>query len=104
MEQEITLQQAVQALRKQNGERLEAGQEDGRNLMAAALEQQLNISRERAKGIVRDLEDAHSVRWVTPEVEQKGQDPSPAIIVPGAFDPDTARIVAGAPGQGYWQL
>jgi hypothetical protein len=103
MDQEITLQQAVQALRKQYGERIDAGQEEGRDLMADALEQQLAISRDRAKGIVRDMEAAHSVRWIEPRVE-RGQEPGPAIIAPGAFDPDTARIAAGVPEQGYWQL
>jgi hypothetical protein len=103
MAEQVTLQQAVQALKKQFGDRIEAGQDEGRNLMAEALEQALNVSKDRARGIVQDLEEAHSVRWMT-QVEQGAQGAGPAILAPGPFDPETARVVAALPTQGYWQL
>lgn len=102
MEREISLQDAVQALKEQYGERVDAGQDEGRDMMAETLQNALGVSAGRAKEIVRDLEEAHSIRWVA-QTEQ-GEEAGPAVVVPGMFDHDTSRVVASVPVRGYWQL
>jgi hypothetical protein len=102
MEQEITLQQAMQALRRHYGEGFEAGREEGRALMAEALCTELSISKDKAKGVVEDLEQAHSVNWIERQVD------APAVLprstVQGTSGSNVSPIMVNTKMQGYWQL
>lgn len=52
----VHLQDAAQLLKEQFGERLETGKEEGRDLMAEALQEKMGLSQEKAKEVVAVLE------------------------------------------------
>ena len=109
MEKQVSLQEAAAVLREQFGERLAAGQGEGRDMMKDVLKHKFNISDHDASELVRSLEAAHSIRWFEP----RG---GPSAIAPAApIGPSGGGVVVGdAPGnilpvgaegaEGYWQL
>ncbi len=102
MAQEITLQQAMDALKKQYGERLEAGREEGRELMADVLSAQLDIPKERARGVVEDLEAAGSIRWRERHTREPGVPPS--LAVQGTSGSNVSPIMVSTNIEGYWRF
>jgi hypothetical protein len=76
---ELTLGNAVRALQDELGESFKAGFEQGREMMAKALEKQLQLEREQAEGIIQDLIDARTIRFeggtVNVPQEQTGVNP-----------------------------
>ena len=104
MAETITLEKAADALGRHFGERLVAGRDEGRRLLAEALQEELGVSMRQAKQLVRDLENARSIPWVEREVEQDENAPGPALMMPDMVARQTGRGVAKTPGQGYWQL
>lgn len=91
---EIGTAEAASALTNQFGAQLEAGHDEGRNLMADALHKQFGISIRAAQQLVDDLEQARTIRWIT---HHPGGAPADRTIgrVPGVGILD---------GEGYWQL
>lgn len=63
MVEKISLAAAVTALQENFGSRLEATREEGHRLMVDALQSQFNISRHEADNLVRDLEQARTIRY-----------------------------------------
>ncbi|MGH8248884.1 MAG: hypothetical protein ACREUU_20950 [Gammaproteobacteria bacterium] len=103
----IELSDAVRALQNRFGPRLAGGQDEGRRLMAEALEEHFRVLRGEAKDLVQALEDAHTIRWVD---ERGGLATVPHAATPfaeslGAESPGGLPSSAGIPlGSGYWQL
>lgn len=65
MDKEVSLEQAVAALRKMYGPEYGAGFEDGKADMAKTLEEQLGLSSEDAQAAIEGLVGAHTIRWVS---------------------------------------
>jgi hypothetical protein len=109
---EIQLQDAAQTLKDHFGERLDVGQEEGRERMAEALQARMDLSEEEAKEVVAALEESRTVRWETGTEE--GVEPTMGIpmIIPfgGQTAPQshstTGPTAAAAPlmSVGYWRL
>lgn len=102
MDQEITLQQAMEALKKHYGEGLAAGREEGRDLLADALCTELGIPKNKAKGIVQDLEAAHSIQWTERQVNPPGVPPS--YTAQGTSGSNVTPIMVNTNMQGYWDF
>jgi hypothetical protein len=102
----IQLQDAAQLLKERFGDRLEAGREEGRDLMAEALQERMGLSEEEAKEAVAALEKANTIRW-------RGQEelgsPTPAVtpfadVTGGASSAGPTTSAAVPLVEGYWQL
>jgi hypothetical protein len=102
----VQLQDAAQLLKEQFGGRLEAGREEGRDLMAEALQEKMGLSQEEARETVTPLEKANTIRW-------RGQDevesPTPAVtpfadVTGGASSAGPTTSAAVPFVDGYWQL
>lgn len=65
MENQVSLEQAVAALRKMYGPEYGAGFDDGKKDMAKTLEEQLGLSGGDAKAAIEALVQAHTIRWVS---------------------------------------
>jgi hypothetical protein len=91
----------MDALKKHYGEKLQAGREEGRDLMADALCAQLGIPKERAQGVVQDLEAAGSIQWSGP-----GPEPGvpPSYAVQGTSGSNVTPIMVNTNTQGYWRF
>ena len=63
MEQELNLGEAARALQTEHGDSLQAGLEQGKEIMALTLQDGLKISGADAKKLVEALIEAHTVRW-----------------------------------------
>jgi len=63
MADELNLGQAMRALQSEFGESFNAGLEQGKEMMALALQDGLQISRKDADKVVEALIDARSIRW-----------------------------------------
>ncbi len=72
MSSSVTLEQAVDALKKMYGERMENGYEDGKDAMTLTLEEQLHIGKHEARQLVEGLIAARTIRY------QGGADSLPA--------------------------
>jgi hypothetical protein len=59
----IGLVEAAAALRDHFGSRLDAGREEGHDLIVDALRKQFSISGRAARNLVKDLEQARTIRW-----------------------------------------
>jgi hypothetical protein len=102
----VQLQDAAQFLREHFGERLEAGREEGRDLMAEALQEGLGLSQQEAENMVASLEEANTIRWRGQE-EAGLQTPAvtPFADVTGGAAPAGPTTSAAIPlVAGYWQL
>ena len=85
----ISLAEAAAALHDLFDVRLEAGKDEGRRLMADALQKQLRISGREARKLVEELEQARTIRYrpgtqSTP-VSVGGQLPLSPISVTGSY-------------------
>lgn len=63
MEQELNLGDAARALQTEHGDTLQAGLDQGKEIMALTLQDRLKISRAEADTLVEALIEAHTVRW-----------------------------------------
>ena len=63
MSEQISLGQAMRALHSEFGDAFPAGLEQGKEMMALALQDRLNLERTQADELVNDLIEARSVRW-----------------------------------------
>jgi len=63
MDTQVTLEQAIAALRTMYGDTMENGYEDGKDAMVAALEEQLHVPKHEAKELVEGLIKARTIRW-----------------------------------------
>lgn len=63
MDNPVSLEQAVAALRRMYGPEYGAGFDDGKENMAKTLEEQLGVSGDEAKAAVDALVEAHTIRW-----------------------------------------
>lgn len=102
----IDLQEAAAVLKEHFGARLEAGEAEGRQLMADVLQEKLLLAAEEAEQLITALEQAQTVRWV--EVGQSSSLPQammPFAEATGAQAPGgPATSAEVAFGGGYWQL
>lgn len=64
MSANVTLEQAVAALKNMYGESMENGYEDGIDAMTLTLEESLHLSKHDAKQLVQDLVKARTIRYV----------------------------------------
>ncbi len=102
----ISATEAMQALKDQFGPRLNENHEGGRRVMAEVIQEHFGVSADEAREVVKDLEAAHSIRWV-----ESGPGPvaSPSTSTPmggtltGQGAPDVP-LAADTNGGGYWQL
>jgi hypothetical protein len=103
---EVTLQQATHALKEHFGNRVDAGREDGRDLMAEVLRERFQVTDHEAKKMVEALEHGHGVRWVEGRI---GTLPAAYSLHPNE-EPyaDTNPTGTEQPTipleEGYWQL
>lgn len=105
MTNEISLQDAMDVLRKQYGEGLAAGREEGRDIMADALRAELGIAPQRAKELVHQLEEAHSITLSERQIESGGEQPGPVIAMPATSSSGPAApLLADVNIQGYWRF
>lgn len=104
MANEITLQDAMDVLRKQYGEGLAAGREEGREIMADTLRAGLGIAPQRAKELVHQLEEAHSMKWSERRIERGGTETGAVIAMPATTSAPAAPILADINIQGYWRF
>jgi len=65
MQDQVSLQKAVAALREQYGATYNAGYEDGKQDMAKTLEEKINLSRAEAKATIEALIEGHTIRWAS---------------------------------------
>jgi hypothetical protein len=65
MQEQVSLEQAVAALKKQYGPSLVMGFEDGKDDMAKTLEKELAIDAGQAKQAVEALVETHTIEWVS---------------------------------------
>jgi hypothetical protein len=65
MENTVSLEQAVTALRTQYGREYAAGFEDGKADMAKTLEKDLGVNGAQAKQVIEALVEAHTIRWLS---------------------------------------
>lgn len=63
MQEQVSLEQAVAALKKMYGPTLVMGFDDGKADMAKTLEKELGISAAQAKQEVEALVEAHTIKW-----------------------------------------
>jgi hypothetical protein len=63
VEQELNLGEAARALQTEHGDSLQAGLEQGKEIMVLTLQDRLRISRSEADKLVEALIQAHTVRW-----------------------------------------
>jgi hypothetical protein len=102
--QEITLEQAADALRRHyGGKGFEASHEDGPNLMSDAMRQELGIEKEQADDLVHKLMDNQTVRWIARGMNVIPPD-TVEDIVPGTREIDHGRVVPETGAHGYWQV
>jgi hypothetical protein len=102
----IGLSEAVRALQKRYGERLEAGRDEGRDMLADALAEDFGLARGEAEELVGALEQAQTILWVGGE-ERLGAAPHPAAMAGKTPTTDAQHGYAQAPipvEGGYWQL
>ncbi|MGH2544758.1 MAG: hypothetical protein ACRDIB_18355 [Ardenticatenaceae bacterium] len=98
---------AVAALKEHFGERIAGTQEEGRDLMVQALQDDLGLSHEEAAESVDALARAHSIEWIEAGVQgpSVAQSTIPFAEALGAENPAGAATSAEAPiGGGYWRL
>ena len=65
MEQEVSLEQAVAALKNQYGPTLVMGFDDGKDDMSKTLERALGIPGHEAKKVVDALVETKTIRWAS---------------------------------------
>jgi hypothetical protein len=94
MSQDLSLTDAVNALRDQFGHDLRAGRDEGRDMMVDALSERLSISREDAKKAVEALEKSRTIQWVEADAAQD--------IALGA--PSTGQGMPLGVEEAYWQF
>lgn len=63
MDQELNLGEAVRAVQAEYGESFAAGLEQGKEMMALALQDRLKVARAEADKVVEALIDARTIRW-----------------------------------------
>ncbi len=98
--------EAMQVLRDQFGQKLEAGSAEGRQMMADALADHFNISKDEARRLIDGLEQAHSIRWVEGQVGPALR-PTPPTVSGGTLNttgPTQTPEGLDTGGGGYWQL
>jgi hypothetical protein len=105
MAREIGLQEAAEALRRHyGGKGVEAGRDEGLDLMVNAMRQELGISRERAEQLVNELEKAHRIHWVARGVAPATPESRTQELVPGTVEHHTGQVSADPGARGYWQV
>lgn len=87
-------QQALEALRRAFGFRLEAGPEEGRRHLVAAVAERLRIDESEARDAVFALEHAGAIRYEGPGSVE-------AVPVGG---PMAAAVPPPAGGPGHWRI
>jgi hypothetical protein len=104
---QMNLAETVRILKEHFGERVTGTKDEGRDLMAQALQDQLGLSKDEARDAVDALERAHTIRWRdTPTtIGTVAQATMPFAEALGAENPAGAATSAQAPlDAGYWQL
>lgn len=95
----IGLTEAAAALKDHFGPRLETGHDEGLRLMAEVLQERLSVSRRQANGLVRDLEQGRSVRWVA-----ERETPTPGVGSGTGLTVGWELPIPAPTEEGYWQL
>lgn len=94
MAHKVELSEAVAALQTHFGHQLRAGRDEGRDMMADALEEHFGMSEGEAEELIQVLEQAHTIRWV-----ERGDAQDVAI---GA--PTTGQGMPLGVPDAYWQF
>ena len=101
----VGIAEAAAALEDHFGNRLEVERDEGRRLMAEALQARFGIARPAARKLVEALEAAHSVRWIKVAFRAVPEINLASGTGRGADSEAAGAVVRGAGGdQGYWQL
>ncbi len=103
MAQTVSLEQARDALRRHFGRDLRTTIEAGRAQLADALMQDFGLAEPEARRLVRELEDAHTIRWVQGG-DTVSSDNSLAGTQFGAQGLPPAAISGLTHSEGYWEL
>ena len=103
---DIQLTRAAQALRDHFGERVPGARDEGRRILAEALEIELGMSADEARRAVEALEKAHSIEFVESGIRGSvAQANMPFGEALGVENPAGAATSAEAPlDSGYWRL
>jgi hypothetical protein len=105
----ISLVEAVGALQDNFGSRLEAGYDEGQDLMTDALRKRFSISRRAARKLVDELEHARTIRYrpgtrstASGTLGGSAAGMAPGVSTPGmaGVDQNLIPMYAGS----YWQL
>ena len=94
MSPDLSLTDAVNALREQFGHQLRAGRDEGRDMMVDALEERLSLSRGDAEKAVEALEQSRTIDWVEADAAQD--------IALGA--PSTGQGMPLGVEEAYWRF
>ena len=70
MANDISLTDAITALRDQFGHELRAGRDEGRDMIVDALVERLNLDKGTAKSLVDALEQSRTIQWLEADAAQ----------------------------------
>jgi hypothetical protein len=96
----VSLGEAAAALHDHFGARLEADRNEGRRLMADALQKQFSISGREAKKLVEELEQARTIRHLS----DSSPHATPSGLAPGGMTPSSVGVGLSLDYASYWQI
>jgi hypothetical protein len=99
------LDEAADALRRHyGGKGVEAGRDEGLDLMANAIRQELGIQKQEADDLVRQLASQERVQWIPRGVAPTTPDTATTQVVPGAAAHHDQKVTADTGARGYWKV
>jgi hypothetical protein len=105
MGNQTSLEQAAEALKRHyGGKGVEAARDEGLDLMANAIRQEIGISKQEAEALVRQLIETNRVKWIPRGVAPTTPDTAETQIVPGAAAHHDQKVTADTGARGYWQV
>lgn len=81
MQEQVSLEQAIAALKKQYGPSMVMGFEEGKDEMAKTLYQELSIPKNEAKKVIEALVASKTIRWQSSPAGTPNQEGTMGMIV-----------------------
>ncbi len=105
MPEQINLKQAVDALQRHyGGKGVEAARDEGIDLMANAMRQELGISKQQADDLMQQIVAANRVEWVPRGAAPITPESGTNQVVPGAGAHSDRKVTADTGARGYWKI